>query len=141
MQDPDDDNGGVSDEDDPAPFDPDIEPPPPSDPLSPIHDDDGDGIPNIQDPDDDNDGASDDEDPGDPPAPVPPKEGDNGGGGEVVAQPVASVHTDAPVVTALPVTGVGPGAGHLSVALLLLVSASGMLASGLVMRWRGRDAA
>ncbi len=140
VQDPDDDNGGVSDEDDPAPFDPEVEPPPPSDPLSPVDDDDGDGIPNIQDPDDDNDGASDDEDPGNPSAPVEPGEGNNGGGGAVVAQPVASVGADAPVVTALPVTGAGFGPGGLSVASLVIVAAAGMLGSALALRWRGRGA-
>lgn len=139
VQDPDDDNGGVSDQDDPAPFDPAIEPPPPSDPLSPVQDDDGDGIPNIQDPDDDNDGLSDDEDPGDPPAPVAPGEGTSGGGG-AVAEPLASGGAQVPVVTALPVTGAGPGEGQLATASLLLVAAAGTLGGGLALRWRGRDA-
>lgn len=140
VQDPDDDNGGVSDEDDPAPFDPVVEPPPPSDPLSPVDDDDGDGIPNIQDPDDDNDGASDDEDPGNPSVPVEPGEGGNGGGGEVVAQSVANAGADVPVVTALPVTGAGAGPRDSAMASLLLVAAVGMLGGGLVVRWRGRGA-
>lgn len=109
IQDPDDDNGGTSDQDDPAPFDPEIEPTVAPDILSPIHDSDGDGIPNIQDPDDDNDAVQDDEDaapfvPGteDPNPPVKQPSSNPAPGG-------ASDSGEPPVVTALPVTGSGTG--------------------------------
>lgn len=57
--DPDDDNGGTDDQDDPAPNDPAIEPTEPTTILDPVADSDGDGILNVQDPDDDNGGTSD----------------------------------------------------------------------------------
>jgi hypothetical protein len=106
IQDPDDDNGGTSDEDDPAPFDPVIEPTPAPDILSPIEDSDGDGIPNIQDPDDDNDAVQDDEDA----APFVPGTEDPNPPTKAPSKPApaqGSTSDEAPVVTALPVTGSG----------------------------------
>jgi hypothetical protein len=109
-------------------------------PLSPIHDDDSDGIPNIQDPDDDNDGTSDDEDPGAPdPAPVV----DTGG-----YQPVASVGLagnpggggQAPLVTALPSTGTGTASSVTLDTLAIALTVSGVLV-GASLRLRGREGA
>jgi hypothetical protein len=76
IQDPDDDDDGVSDEHDPEPTNPAVAPTAEPDIISPVQDSDGDGIPNVQDPDDDNAGVSDQDDPApfDPtiePTPVP----------------------------------------------------------------------
>lgn len=121
VQDPDDDNAGVSDQDDPAPFDPGIEPTPVPDHLSPIHDDDGDGIPNIQDPDDDNDGLPDDEDAGEPDAVAP------GGTGSGDRGYDSAGGNNAPVVTKLPVTGVGDTGTVSPVTWTLIAFATGLV--------------
>lgn len=60
--DPDDDNDGVIDELDSAPFDPNVGSAPPPSIIDHDEDSDGDGIANSHDPDDDNDGVQDDQD-------------------------------------------------------------------------------
>lgn len=134
--DPDDDNGGTVDQDDPAPTDPNVEPTVAPDILSPDVDSDGDGIPNLLDPDDDNDGTVDHDDAGafdpdvqqpDPPMDANPSTGTGNDG--VTDRPSTSGGTqrstvshrsgEVPIVRSLPVTGHGDSHSLMSTSLLI----------------------
>jgi hypothetical protein len=148
QMDPDDDNDGVPDIYDAAPFDPTIGTQPTPGPLSPDEDTDNDGIPNIQDPDSDQDGVADEEDPAplDPtPVPPPANEDPEPAGGdpspsepETVAYAPAPANTDTgerPLVVALPSTGAGPSMVVTGSGITLLA----MLATALLLiGWRAR---
>lgn len=148
--DPDDDNDGVPDMDDAAPFDPTIGTQPTPGPLSEDQDSDNDGIPNIQDPDSDQDGIADEEDPApldptpvSPPPPATddpaPAQGDpSPSEPETVTYapaPAKAAADERPLVVALPSTGNGPSSTVPSSGTVIVAAIATAL---LMIGWRAR---
>lgn len=151
VMDPDDDNDGVPDMYDAAPFDATIGTQPTPGPLDPNVDTDSDGIPNVQDPDSDQDGVADEDDPAPlDPSPVPPPTiGDPAPSGgdpapsappapETAASAPAPSGTDTdgrPLVLALPSTGAGTS---MSLPFTGMTALAAIATALLLIGWRAR---